>query len=108
MARRQGSLADFALDCTTSPEKVAPTGITLPPTRVAIVRLASTFTPTGVVPATTFWRIVTGNSCAATVSVVGVFDWAMSEVKRKRKTKIKIPGWRTRFLAGTLGFPWQS
>ena len=76
---REGSLDDFSADSTTSPEKIAPAGMTAPFTRVAVVSFASTFVPTGVFPAFTFCRMVTGNSCteatlAAAEPGAGVFD----------------------------------
>src|ERR1700691_2984219 len=79
MAMREGSLDDLAADSTTSPEKIAPSGMTVPLTSVASVSFASTFVPTGVFPAATFWRIVTGNSCAeaalgAAEPEAGAFD----------------------------------
>src|SRR5580658_8807431 len=63
-AKREGSLVDIAFDSMTSPEKVAPSGITTLFTRVAKVSFASTFFPTGVLPAIMLSRIVTGNSWA--------------------------------------------
>jgi len=71
MARRDGSLPAFAADSTTSPENVAPIGITVPFTKVAMVSVASTLVPTRVLPAITFCRIVTGNSYAAEILVEG-------------------------------------
>ena len=64
IAMREGSLDDFAEDSTTSPEKIAPAGMTAPLISVAIVSFASTLVPTGVFPAAMFCRIVTGNSWA--------------------------------------------
>src|SRR6266436_5801241 len=63
-ARRDGSVADLATDSVTSPEKMASRGTTTPSTRVATKSLAWTLVPTGVVPAATFCRMITGNSSA--------------------------------------------
>src|ERR1035438_8904740 len=86
IARRHGPVADFAADSTTSPQKMAPIGITLPSTRVAIVSLASTLVPTGALPATIFSRSVTGNSCTTEVRGTGGFgagsDWPHKKAEK--------------------------
>src|SRR5208282_278086 len=65
MARRDGLVADFATDSVTSPDKMAPCGITTPLTIVATTSLAWTLAPTGVLPAATVCRMFTGNSSPA-------------------------------------------
>jgi hypothetical protein len=51
---REGWVPDLSTDSTTSPEKMAFLGTTVPLTRLAMVSFASIFVPGGVFPALTF------------------------------------------------------
>src|SRR5277367_3733033 len=82
MARREGSLADFATDSVTSPDKIASRGITVPLTRVAMISLACILVPTGVLPAAMFCRMITGNSVAARELGGAGFFWLNNAVER--------------------------
>ena len=53
IARREGSVAVFAAESITSPEKTALLGITFPSIKVATASLALLLAPTGVLPAAT-------------------------------------------------------
>src|ERR1700694_5829359 len=63
IASRDGSVEVFAKDSITFPEKMAFLGNTVPTPRVPTTSFAWISVPTGVLPAVTVCRMITGNSC---------------------------------------------
>jgi|SRR5580658_1045398 hypothetical protein len=86
IASREGSVAVFAAESITSPEKTALLGITFPSIKVATSSLALILAPTGVFPAATFCSMTTGNSCAPGGAEAAGFC-CPSKVAEKRTAK---------------------
>src|SRR5215470_16393681 len=86
IASRDGSVPDFAKESTTSPEKTAFRGMTLPFTSVATTSFASTLVPAGVLPAATLCLRVTGNS--VTEGALAELSCASNAAKQNRIGKI--------------------
>src|SRR5215475_4479550 len=80
---RAWSFPLFATDSTTTPDKTAFFGMTVPLTKVAAASFAWTFAPTDVLPLSMLCSNVTGNSCNAGAEEAAGVCWPSNAVDDK-------------------------